>query len=297
MFLLSRGEANGIPLAHEPIYLDDIAADCARALRVLARERGIDVRTCGDAEVSWSGDSGLLRQMLSNLVENAIRHAKPDGIVSVTVRKATDGVTIRVNDDGAGIPSDQQQRIFERFVRLDPHSRRRRARPAHRAMDCRGTRWHPRARNDRRDRKLFHRHSSGVTLSSSGHLHTAMIARDEQARRAAGSSHAVELLVRSLVVFALGMCGACATTGQVPTRETVDSSLRARTNAGIRVEGTEPLPPNVVIDDGVTSQEAVAIALWNSPSFQATLADLGIARADVVEAGLLRNPIFSLLFP
>ena len=67
--------------------------------------------------------------------------------------------------------------------------------------------------------------------------------------------------------------------------------------SGIRVEGTAPLPPDASIDDGLTSQEAVAIALWNSPSFQATLADLGIARADLVEAGLLRNPVFSLLFP
>ena len=57
------------------------------------------------------------------------------------------------------------------------------------------------------------------------------------------------------------------------------------------------MPPDAQIQDGLTSQEAVAIALWNSPSFQATLADLGIARADLVEAGLLRNPVFSLLFP
>ena len=63
------------------------------------------------------------------------------------------------------------------------------------------------------------------------------------------------------------------------------------------MEGTAPLPPDASIDDGLTSQEAVAIALWNSPSFQATLADLGIARADLAEAGLLRNPVFSLLFP
>jgi cobalt-zinc-cadmium efflux system outer membrane protein len=41
----------------------------------------------------------------------------------------------------------------------------------------------------------------------------------------------------------------------------------------------------------------VAVALWNSPSFEAALADLGLARADVVEAGLLRNPVLSLLFP
>jgi cobalt-zinc-cadmium efflux system outer membrane protein len=57
------------------------------------------------------------------------------------------------------------------------------------------------------------------------------------------------------------------------------------------------MPPDVTTADGVTAEEAVAIALWNSPSFQATLADLGIARADLVEAGLFRNPVFSLLFP
>jgi cobalt-zinc-cadmium efflux system outer membrane protein len=57
------------------------------------------------------------------------------------------------------------------------------------------------------------------------------------------------------------------------------------------------MPPDVNITDGVTQEEAVAIALWNSPSFQATLADLGVARADLVDAGLLRNPVLSLLFP
>ena len=57
------------------------------------------------------------------------------------------------------------------------------------------------------------------------------------------------------------------------------------------------MPPDASIEDGLTSQEAVSIALWNSPSFQAVLADLGLARADLVEAGLLRNPVFSLLFP
>jgi cobalt-zinc-cadmium efflux system outer membrane protein len=90
---------------------------------------------------------------------------------------------------------------------------------------------------------------------------------------------------------------ACATTGRAPDRSTVDAAIRSRGLSGIRVEGTAPLPPDASIDDGLTSQEAVAIALWNSPSFQATLADLGIARADLVEAGLLRNPVFSLLFP
>ena len=100
-----------------------------------------------------------------------------------------------------------------------------------------------------------------------------------------------------LLSITLMTCVSCATTGQAPDRGTVDAAIRARTAAGIRVEGAAPLPPDASIEDGLTSQEAVSIALWNSPSFQATLADLGIARADLVEAGLLRNPVFSLLFP
>jgi cobalt-zinc-cadmium efflux system outer membrane protein len=56
-------------------------------------------------------------------------------------------------------------------------------------------------------------------------------------------------------------------------------------------------PPGVSIVDGLSEDEAIATALWNNAAFQADLANLGIARADLVEAGLLRNPILSLLFP
>ena len=91
--------------------------------------------------------------------------------------------------------------------------------------------------------------------------------------------------------------GGCASTGGAPTPADLDAAIRARTASGIRVDGQASLPPDVNPADGLTQEEAVAIALWNSPSFQATLVDLGIARADLVEAGLLRNPIFSLLFP
>jgi cobalt-zinc-cadmium efflux system outer membrane protein len=57
------------------------------------------------------------------------------------------------------------------------------------------------------------------------------------------------------------------------------------------------IPPGVGIEDGLTSDEAVAIALWNNPDFRVQLTDLGFARADLLEAGLLRNPVLSLLFP
>ena len=62
------------------------------------------------------------------------------------------------------------------------------------------------------------------------------------------------------------------------------------------IQGTA-IPPGVTLDDGLTQDEAVAVALWNNPEFQVQLANLGFARADLVEAGLLQNPVLSLLFP
>jgi len=61
--------------------------------------------------------------------------------------------------------------------------------------------------------------------------------------------------------------------------------------------GEFSLPGAVSLSDGLTENEAVAIALWNNAQFQALLADLGFARADLQDASLLTNPILSLLFP
>ncbi len=90
---------------------------------------------------------------------------------------------------------------------------------------------------------------------------------------------------------------ACATTNQVPGRTDIGDAIRTRTGRELRAEpGSEALPPGVSLG-ALTREDAVAVALWNSPSFEVSLTQLGLARADLVEARLLRNPIFSLLFP
>ena len=61
--------------------------------------------------------------------------------------------------------------------------------------------------------------------------------------------------------------------------------------------GEQPsLPPGVSLDDGISEDEAVAVALWNNPELRAAFADLAVARADLVEAGVLVNPDLQLLF-
>jgi len=116
MFLLSRAEANGLPLVREAVYLDDIVAETVRALRVVARERGVSIEMTGDDELLFIGDDRLLRQLLTNVIGNAIQHARH--AVAVTCQRTAAVLTVRIADDGQGIAAADQRRIFDRFVRL-----------------------------------------------------------------------------------------------------------------------------------------------------------------------------------
>jgi len=83
-------------------------------------------------------------------------------------------------------------------------------------------------------------------------------------------------------------------------RPYVADGIEDRTGHGLgpaAKPGEFSLPPDVCVEDGLSDDEAVALALWNNAQFQADLASLGFARADLIEANMLPNPIFSLLFP
>ncbi|MGH9839410.1 MAG: TolC family protein [Blastocatellia bacterium] len=80
----------------------------------------------------------------------------------------------------------------------------------------------------------------------------------------------------------------------------VSKEVEARTghklNPAAKPTG-DAMPAGVSLDDGVTEDEAIAIALWNNPALQAELTALGLARADVIQAGLLTNPQLTMIFP
>jgi signal transduction histidine kinase len=119
MFTLARADAGHLPLRRAPLYLDEVLADVGRAARVLAEPRRVTVELPAGPESPLVGDEDLLRRMVLNLVDNAIKHSPPGGVVRVGLDRAGDAYRVTVSDQGPGIPAEARERVFERFFRLD----------------------------------------------------------------------------------------------------------------------------------------------------------------------------------
>jgi len=119
MLVLARADAGGYPLRPVDLYLDEVVADCRRAVDVLATERGVAIHSTGSPEIPFRGDEDLLRRLVLNVLQNAVQHTPAGGAVAVDISQDPDAVRIRVRDQGSGIPPDDQRRIFDRFVQLD----------------------------------------------------------------------------------------------------------------------------------------------------------------------------------
>jgi signal transduction histidine kinase len=120
MFVLARADAGGHRLTKRPLYLDELVAKCVRAVSVVAATPDIRLTTMLHADVSVNADDGLLHQLVTNLLDNAVQHTPPGGSVTIIVNTDASSANIRVSDTGPGIPPADRERVFERFVRLDP---------------------------------------------------------------------------------------------------------------------------------------------------------------------------------
>ena len=119
MFTLSRADAGQYPVAPREFYLDELAGDCVQSLRSLAAARSISLRIQSDHELPIVADESLIRRMLLNLFDNAIKYTPTGGAVAIATRSTSDHLEISVANDGPGIPIEMQPRIFERFFRGD----------------------------------------------------------------------------------------------------------------------------------------------------------------------------------
>jgi heavy metal sensor kinase len=136
MFTLARADVGRQGLRPCDFYLDELVMEAARAAGVLAARKGVEVTVAQAPETPFHGDEGLLRQMLLNLLDNAVKHTPGGGSVHVGLARSNGSLTITVSDTGTGIPAEAQPHIFERFYRVD--KARSRAEAAHAASSGAG---------------------------------------------------------------------------------------------------------------------------------------------------------------
>jgi heavy metal sensor kinase len=116
---LARADAGHVQLQVQQLYLNDLLADCCRSLQPLATARNIHLECRVPEDVAVEGDEELLRRMIWNLIDNAIRYTPAGGKVAAAIETDGPNVRIRVADNGVGIAPEAAGHIFERFYRVD----------------------------------------------------------------------------------------------------------------------------------------------------------------------------------
>ncbi|HLU23770.1 MAG TPA: ATP-binding protein [Bacillaceae bacterium] len=125
---LARMEAGHLSLNYEEVNMEQFLHRIINKFGGIAKENGVELK--GNFEVHdivVKLDPDRIEQVLTNLIDNAIRYTPENGHVIITLTKTVNGVNISVQDNGAGIPADDLPFVFERFYKADKARTRGRA--------------------------------------------------------------------------------------------------------------------------------------------------------------------------
>jgi two-component system, OmpR family, sensor kinase len=119
LFTLTRADAGQYPLQMTNFYLDELVGECVHSARTLAQAKRITLGCGKMSESPVQADESLLRRMILNLLDNAIKYTPEDGNVNVSCEQIGSEYAVSISDTGIGVPEDLRARIFERFIRAD----------------------------------------------------------------------------------------------------------------------------------------------------------------------------------
>jgi signal transduction histidine kinase len=115
---IAEAEAGSRREALAVVRLDEIARSVSELYEPVADEKGLTLAALIDDGLQVRGDRHLLSQAIANLLDNALKYT-PSGSVSLTVRAEGEWARVEVGDTGPGVPPEQREAVFDRFVRLE----------------------------------------------------------------------------------------------------------------------------------------------------------------------------------
>lgn len=119
LLTISRLDAGEALMTRERFDLAELVAGTTDQMRLLADDKQIALKCAATGRVEVEGDPGRIKQVVVNLVDNAIKYTGEGGNVDISVGAANGNAVLEVSDSGAGIPPEAISHVFERFYRVD----------------------------------------------------------------------------------------------------------------------------------------------------------------------------------
>ena len=125
LFTMARIEEHSLRLAVQPVHLAEVVAETVRGIRDLAwRQQKVSVETLVPEELPpVAADPQRIRQIINNLLYNALRHTPEGGLVVLEARERADEVEVTISDTGIGIPAHELQSVFRRYYQAEQSAR------------------------------------------------------------------------------------------------------------------------------------------------------------------------------